>query len=193
MHKRFDAEYYRRFYEHRPVHTPGSVAHLATGVFHMAAWWGVRIASVLDVGAGPGYWRDWFRKHHPDVKYVSVDVSDYACERYGHELRDITEWTPKTPSDLVVCQGVLQYADDAKAERAIENLARATRELLYLEAPTRHDHEHVIDSDATDLECHWRTGAWYRLRLTPHFTQVGAGLWAKRDRAVPFYELERAR
>ncbi len=193
MTARFDAEYYRRFYEQRPVHTAGSVAHLATAVVHMAAWWGVRITSVLDVGAGPGLWRDWFRKHHPEVKYVSTDVSAYACERYGHEQRDIAAWAPRSPSDLVVCQGVLQYLDDAQAAAAIENLGRATRSLLYLEVPTQHDRTHVIDPASTDLECHWRTGAWYRQRLTRHFVQAGAGLWARHEGGVAFYELERGR
>lgn len=186
----FGAAYYRRFYGRSPVHTPTTVGHLAAGVMHLAAWWGVRIRSVLDVGAGPGYWRDWFADEHPTIRYRSIDVSTYACERYGHEQRDITSWAPRTPSDLVVCQGVLQYLDRAAVEAAVNNLARSTRSFLYLEVPTLHDREHVIDASATDLECHWRSGAWYRARLHPHFVQIGAGLWAQRTAGLPFYELE---
>jgi len=38
--------------------------------------WGVTVRSVLDVGAGMGFWRDWYREHHPDVTVRSIDVSD---------------------------------------------------------------------------------------------------------------------
>lgn len=190
---RFGAGYYRRFYEQDPVHTATSIGHLAQGVVSLSAWWGIRVRSVLDVGAGPGFWRDWFREHQPKVRYVSTDVSEYACERYGHQHRDIAKWSPAKPFDLVVCHGVLQYLSNADVDSAIINLAAATRHLLYLEVPTKYDHEHVIDSGATDLDCHWRTGAWYRKRLSPNFVQIGAGLWARRTGAVPFYELEQSR
>ena len=190
--ERFGADYYRRFYERNPVHTAGSIGHLAAGVWHLAGWWGIRIRSVLDIGAGPGLWRDWFAANHPGLRYVSTDVSEYACTKYGHQRRDISAWRPRSPFDLVVCQGVLQYLTNEQADAAIGNLAVSTRHLMYLEVPTRHDHDHVIDAGATDLDCHWRTGEWYRKRLTPHFVQVGAGLWAHRDGGVPFYELERA-
>lgn len=41
-----------------------------------------------------GMWRDWYRTMHPRVRVRSVDVSSHACERYGHELRDIATWRP---------------------------------------------------------------------------------------------------
>ena len=189
----FGAGYYRRFYGRSPVHTADTVGHLAAGVLHLAAWWGVRVRSVLDVGAGPGYWRDWFAAQHPGVRYRSIDVSAYACERFGHEQRDITRWSPRTPADLVVCQGVLQYLDREAVARAVTNLAAATRSLLYLEVPTTHDRDHVVDTAATDLECYWRSGSWYRKQLDPHFMAVGAGIWARRSAGLPFYELERSR
>jgi trans-aconitate methyltransferase len=188
--ERFDAEYYARFYGARPVHTRRQIAHLAAGVTGLLGWWRIPVRSVLDVGAGPGYWRDWFGQHRPTVRYRGIDISTHACERYGHEQRDIATWAPRAASDLVVCQGVLQYLDDTEATAAIGNLAAAARHVLYLEVPTRHDREHVIDAEATDLACHWRTGDWYRRRLVPHFTAIGAGLWARRDGGALFYELE---
>jgi chemotaxis methyl-accepting protein methylase len=127
------------------------------------------------------------------VRVQSVDVSEHACARYGHDLRDITAWAPTKPFDLVVCQGVLQYVDDAAASRAIANLSAATRHVLYLEIPTVDDRRHVVDADATDMEIHWRTGEWYRTRLKRHFAQAGAGLWVAKSSAIALYELERAR
>jgi len=191
--ERFDAAYYARFYGRRPVHTRRRAAHLCEAVCGLAAWWGVPLRSVLDVGAGPGWWRDWFAEHRPTVRYRSVDVSTHACARYGHEQHDISTWQPERPADLVVCQGVLQYLDDTAAASATRHLAAATRGLLYLEAPTAGDHASILDLDASDTDVHWRPGAWYRRRLRDAgLTQVGAGLWAPSGIAAGLYELERA-
>jgi trans-aconitate methyltransferase len=186
----FDADYYRRFYGRAPVHTAARLGHLAGAVDGLCAWWGIKVRSVLDVGAGPGYWGRWYGQHRPGVRYQGIDVSDYACQRYGHQRADIAVWAPRRPFDLVICQSVLQYLDDTRAESAIDHLAAATRHVLFLEVPTRDDYRHVIDPAATDLECHWRSGAWYRQRLEAHFDFVGAGLWARHGAPVAFYELE---
>ena len=190
---KFGSAYYGRFYGSAPVHTKNRVGHLASAMCGLFGWWGLKLGTVLDIGAGPGYWRDWFAENRPRVMYRSIDLSAYACEKYGHEQRDIATWKPGAACDLVVCQGVLQYIDNAGATTAIEHLASGTRHLLYLEVPTLFDRDHVVDQTHTDLDCHWRSGDWYRRRLTSHFVQVGAGLWARRDGAVPFYELERSR
>jgi trans-aconitate methyltransferase len=187
----FDAAYYRRFYRDRPVHDRRRIAQLAQGVTGLCGWWGVPVRRVLDVGAGTGLWRDWFAQERPNVRYQSVDVSEYACRRYGHEHADISEWRPSRPADLVVCQGVLQYLDDRRCGAAISNLAAATRSVLYLEVPTSGDRDDVIDPGATDLNIHWRSGAWYRRRLHAHFTELGCGVFAARNAGRHFYELER--
>ncbi len=189
--KRFDEAYYRRHYSGRArVHSAREIARLASGVTGLAGWLGVELEAVLDVGAGPGLWRDWFRRHHPGVAYRSTDVSPFACARYGHERRDISRWRARQRFDLIVCQGVLQYLDDDAAARAIDNLGTMCRGLLYLEAITAHDLAEVVDREATDTAVHGRSGAWYRRRLAPWFRQVGAGLWTARRAGLTFYELE---
>jgi SAM-dependent methyltransferase len=188
---RFDASYYRRYYGGgAAVHSARDVAHLAAGVFGLSRWLGLELASVLDVGAGVGLWRRWFRRHHPRVRYRSIEVSAHAAARWGHERRDITRWRARERFDLVVCHGVLPYLDDAGAARAIENLGRMCRGVLYLEAITRRDLAAVVDRDATDTAVHARTGAWYRRRLARHFVQIGGGLWASRQGGLALYELE---
>ncbi|MFM2078418.1 MAG: hypothetical protein RJA49_2308 [Actinomycetota bacterium] len=187
----FDDAYYRRFYGPDGAHDRDRIDHLAAAVHHMAAWWGIEIRSVLDVGAGMGFWRDWYRETHPAVKVRSTDVSAHACRAWGHEQRDIAEWCPPRAFDLVICHSVLQYIDDDRIAAAVDHLAAATRQVLYLEVPTRHDLRHIIDPAGTDLDVHQRTGASYRRLLTPHFRQVGAGFWVPRV-GVPMYELEAA-
>lgn len=189
---RFDHTYYDRFYGRDGVHDDASIARLATAVHELAAWWGVQIRSVLDVGAGTGLWRDWYRATHPGVRVRSVDVSEYACRTWGHEQRDITVWRPSRRHDLVICHGVLHYVDDPAVERAITHLAAGTRHLLYLELPTAADLRDIVDPHRTDLDAYRRSGAWYRRHLSPHFRQIGAGLWTPHD-GIPMFELEAGR
>lgn len=192
--ERFDEEYFERFYESKKtrVHGQEQVARLARGVTEMIAWFGGDLRSALDVGAGPGLWRDWFREHRKDVRYVSTDVSEYACQRYGHVQRDITEWRARDRFDLIVCQGVLPYLSNKDAERAIDNIAAMCRGFLYLEAITDRDLREVCDQQATDVAVHRRTGAWYRKRLAKHFVTIGCGLYYVKDGGLGFYELETA-
>lgn len=190
----FDAAYYDRYYgsSRTRVHSTEEIAKLCTAVVSFMEWWQHPLESVLDVGAGVGLWRDWFAKRRPGVSYRSTEYSAHACREYGHEQRDITKWRAKEKFDLVVCQGVLPYIDDAGAAKAIENIAAMSAGFLYLEAITKRDIREVCDEVRTDVKVHERTGAWYRARLTKHFFEVGCGLWCKKDSGVLFYELEHA-
>lgn len=190
---RFDEKYFDRFYGKRPVRTMNEVSRLAAAVHELVAWWGGSIQSVLEVGAGPGDWSNWYRTMYPQVRVLSTDVSEHACARYGHEHRDIAEWAPRRPYDLVVCMDVMQYLDDRRASRALQNLATATRTCLYFDALTAHDAKHTVDRASTDLDAHLRPGEWYRTRLSRHFTQAGAGLWVRKSGAIVLHELERTR
>ena len=189
----FDARYYGKYYGKATtrVHGPKEIARLCTAITSMLDWWGVPIDAVLDVGAGVGMWRDWFSKNRPRAAYRSTEVSRYACAQYGHEQRDITKWRAPETFDLVVCQGVLPYLDDAGCAKAIDNLGAMTAGFLYLEAITKRDIREVIDDAKTDVKVHGRTAGWYRSRLRVHYTEMGCGLWAKRAAPVLFYELER--
>ena len=175
------------------MHDRHHIAELAAGVLALAAWWRIPVRSVLDVGAGKGYWHDYLTASRPKIRYHGVDVSDYACRRYGHERADLAMWRPSRRYDLVVCQSVVQYLDDADATSAMATLGEACRGLMWLEIPTTDDRDNSIDPAATDLEVNWRTGAWYRERLEPAFTQIGGGLWLSRSSGAVLFELERGR
>lgn len=195
MSATFDTRYFRRYYE-----SPGScvygadqVAHLAAGVTGFVSWFGLEIEAVLDVGAGIGLWRDWFAARRPEVKYVSIDVSDYACVTYGHKKKDITRWRGKQRFDLVVCQGVLPYLDDLECKKAVRNMAAMCRGFLYLEAVTSRDLREVCDRNRTDVTMNARSAASYRRLLSPYFEPLGCGLHHVRGGDHVFYELERSR
>jgi SAM-dependent methyltransferase len=189
---RFDAGYYERYYEspRTRVQGPAEVARIADLVIRVVSFAGGRVKSVLDVGAGTGLWRGWFEEHHPDVRYRTVDVSPYACERYRHELRDISRWRTRARFDLVVCQGVLPYLAAPAAERAIENMTAMCAGFMYIEATTRDDLATICDTELTDVSVHRRSGAWYRRRISRELVSIGLGLWMRRDLPHRLYELE---
>jgi chemotaxis methyl-accepting protein methylase len=128
----------------------------------------------------------------PEVTVRSIDVSEHACKTWNHEKRDIATWRPRGKSDLVVCHSVLQYLDNQSVIQAFNNLAAATRHVMYLELPTKWDYENIIDESGTDLQVHHRSAQWYRKQLSLHFRQVGAGLWVPLN-GTPMYELEASR
>jgi SAM-dependent methyltransferase len=188
----FDASYFERFYEHcgTRVYDGAQIAHLARGVLGMVRWLGGDVRSVLDVGAGAGFWGDYFAEHEPDVRYASIDASPYACARYGHLRRDIARFRSAERFDLVVCQGVLPYLDDDAARRAIDNLAAMAGAFLYLEAITARDVREVCDVDKTDVAVHLRPGSFYARALERHFVRLGCGLFYAKGGPLRFYELE---
>ena len=155
-------------------------------------WFGGDIERVLDVGAGTGLWGAWFRAHMPGVRYRSVDVSEYACATYGHELRDISRWKGREKYDLLVCQGVLPYLDDEGCAKAVANMAAMCRGFLYLEAITARDLRDACDRSRTDVRVHARPATFYRRVLAAHFEPLGCGLYHVRGGDKLFYELERA-
>ena len=189
-----DAAYYQRFYEHEKTRVldRAQVAHLALAVTELVAWFGGDLRSVLDIGAGTGMWRDWFRANKPAVRYVSVDKSEYACTHYGHVRRDIATWRGRAKFDLVVCQGVLPYLANREVAAAIANMAAMCRGFLYLEAATACDLREHCDRALSDSRMTGRSVAFYRSRLSSHFVTVGCGLFYIRSGPLVFYELERA-
>ncbi len=189
--EKFDRNYFEQYYGKQPVHTVNEVAHLATAVHEMLAWWAAPVRSVLEVGAGRGDWGNWYRTFHPRVRVTSTDVSEHACATFGHDRRDIAQWAPKRPFDLVICTDVMQYLDDRAATRALRNLTTATRTCLYFDALTSFDAKHTVEREATDLNVHLRSAIWYRERLSRGFVQAGAGLWVRKDGNIVLHELER--
>lgn len=187
----FDELFFKRFYASTPVHSRRKIETLATAVHNMCTWWDVNISTVLDVGAGRGYWRDWYGSHYPRAKVRSIDVSEHACTKYHHEMRDISTWRPNRSFDLVICQSVLQYLSDKSADAAIHHLASATKQVMYLEVPTTSDLKYVVDRQSTDLDIYSRTGEWYRKRLLKYFVHAGAGLWIAKTSGIALYEFER--
>jgi SAM-dependent methyltransferase len=188
----FDEAYYRRFYVDRPTRAqhPSDVRRLAAFVFAYLNYLRIPVRRVLDVGCGLGRWHGAVAQHHPRAAYTGVEPSAYLCEKYGWQRGSVTDYRARGRYDLVVCQSVLQYLDDADVHRAIANMARLCRGALYLEITTRGDLQRYADRARTDTDIHVRTADWYRRALRPHFRSAGGGVFLPNDSPVVLYELE---
>lgn len=195
--ERFDAAYYRRFYEdpRTRVADRSTVKRLAEFVGAYLRHLEVPVRSILDIGCGHGFWRTAAAGIWPRASYHGVEHSEHLCQRFGWTQGSIVDFAPRKATghstfDLVVCQGVLQYLDDRQAARAIDNLARWCRGALYLEALTALDWRANCDRTRTDGDVHLRTGAWYRTRLERSFVACGGGLFCSKRAGISLFELE---
>jgi SAM-dependent methyltransferase len=191
---RFDAEYYARHYvdPRTRVASARETERLAALVGAALDHYGLRVARILDAGCGLGLWKAPLHERYPRATYVGLEVSEYLCKKLGWTRASVADYASEEAFDLVICQGVLQYLDDASARRALANLGRLCRGALYLEALTRRDWRESADRSRTDGEVRLRTGDWYRSALARNFTNVGSGVFVRRTAAVVTWELERA-
>ncbi|MFM2109684.1 MAG: hypothetical protein RLZZ372_608 [Pseudomonadota bacterium] len=153
---------------------------------------GCPVSSMLDAGCGLGLMREPLLRALPGATYVGLEYSEYLCQRYGWIQGSIADFESRQPFDLVVCFDVLQYLDEADAARAIRNLARLCRGVLFFSALTRRDWRENADQSRTDRQVAMRTARWYRERLARHFRQIGAGFWIRRGAPLVTWELESA-
>jgi SAM-dependent methyltransferase len=188
----FDAAYYRRFYldAGTRVHDEAEQHRLAAFVFSYLDYLQIPVRNLLDLGCGLGHWGRELELRHPDATYTGVDASEYACRIYGWEQGTAATFRGRGQYDLVVCQGVLQYAGDDEVRRSLANIARLCRGAVYLEIPTQRDWREHCDRSVTDGEINLRTGEWYRNAISRHFRSAGGGLFLPNDSPVVLYELE---
>lgn len=189
---RFDRDYYQRYYfEPRTAVTSAHEMRararlIAAYVEHV----GLPVRRLLDAGCGIGLLRRPLARLLPRASYVGLEVSEYLCERYGWEHGLLQSYRSGTPFDLVICYDVLQYLDDAAASRALANLARLCRGVLYFTALTAGDWRWNCDQRRTDSNVHLRAASWYRQRLRRSFREIGAGFWLRRGAPLTVWELE---
>lgn len=190
---RFDEAYYAKHYfdPATAVSDDDSVDRLAKLVCAYSEMLEIVIETVLDLGCGIGLWRSALNRYLLDCDYTGVEISEVMCREYGWIRGSVVDFTPTEPADLVICQGVLQYLDDAQAEKAIANLGACTAGMLYLEVLTKRDWEEAVDQSLTDGDVNLRTGAWYKERLAQHFIACGGGVFVAKDQGAILYELER--
>jgi SAM-dependent methyltransferase len=190
---RFGRDYYRQFYldGRTAVVSRAEMRARATLIAAYVRHVDCPVGRLLDAGCGIGLLRTPLRRLLPGAEYTGLEVSEYLCERYGWTHGSLVDFRAK-PFDLVVCYDVLQYLDDRDAARALANLGRLCRGVLYISALTQTDWLENCDQRRTDPDVHLRTGRWYRQRLAKQFRPIGAGFWVRRGAPLVTWELETA-
>jgi SAM-dependent methyltransferase len=189
----FDKEYYQRFY-FDPRTAVVSRAEMNARARLIAAYAdhiGLPVRRMLDAGCGIGLLRAPLQRAFPRATYTGLEYSEYLCGRYGWEQGSLATFAAD-PFDLVVCYDVMQYLDDRTATRALANLARLTRGVLYLSALTERDWRENCDRTRTDRAVHLRRAEWYGRRLRRHFKPSGVGFWVRRGSPLTTWEMETA-
>lgn len=188
---KFDEDYYERFYVKRStrVAEPAYFANLARFIKAYCDLLEVDIGSILDLGCGIGMLKTPLAECFPRAPYTGVDISAYACARYGWERAALDEYSGDV-ADLVVCHDVLQYLQAGAAKAAIRNLAAHCNEVLYFGVLTREDWELNCDQSRTDPDVYLRDTSWYRSRLSRYFRNLGGGLYLNRSSEIAVYALD---
>jgi 2-polyprenyl-3-methyl-5-hydroxy-6-metoxy-1,4-benzoquinol methylase len=188
----FGPEYYRRYYydPRTAVVSRAEMRARARLIAAFAAHAGLPVRRILEAGCGTGLLRSALRQLLPRAHYLALEASEYLCDRHGWQHGRIEEFRARAPFDLVICYDVLQYLDAARAARALANLSRLCRGVLYFSALTRGDFAHNCDRRRTDHEVYLRSARWYRERLAVRFREAGVGFWLRRGAPLTLWELE---
>lgn len=188
----FDRDFFRRFYldPKTAVASRADMALRGRLIAAFARYIEVDVKRILDAGCGIGLLQASLTRAFPKARYVGLEASPYLCAKFGWQRGSLADWRSARPFDLVICYDVLQYLSDREAERALPNLARLCRNLLYFSALTREDWLHHCDKARTDGDVTLRPAAWYRRRLRRRFDEAGAGLWVRRGAPVTLWSLE---
>jgi SAM-dependent methyltransferase len=145
--KRYDQAYFDRWYRRAGIGRPSEVARVARYVLATAEHLLERpVRSVLDVGCGEAPWRAPLLRERPRLRYVGVDPSDYAVERYGNRrgirlggIADLPHLGLRGPFDVVVCADVLPYVSDDEIATGLAFVGENLTGVAYLHAMTAAD------------------------------------------------------
>ncbi len=193
MSARFDKAYYDRFYRNPKTRavTPAAVRRQAQFIAAYLKHLEVPVRSIVDMGCGTGTLLRALGRTFPRARTHGLEFSEYLCDTYGWQRGSVIDTEPDCgPADLVICNDVLGYLNNADCARALEHLSRLARGALYLGVLTREDLA-LCDPDRTDDQQHARPVAFYQRRLARHFQPVGGGLYLRLPLDVTVWHLER--
>ena len=190
----FDRAFFDRYYQraNTAVISADDVYRRARFVLAYLDHLQLEVRSVLDAGCGTGLWKGALRRIDRDITYTGIDPSEYLCRRYGWTRSAIADYAPRRRFDLVVCQDVLQYLDDAGVRASIAAMTRACAGALYFDVPTSDDiQDDLLDMKKTDRAIHVRGADWYRALLKKDFVNAGGGVFVRKDARAVVLALER--
>lgn len=198
MTKRYDREYFQRWYHDRRtrVNTHAEVRRkVALAIATTEYFLRRQVRSVLDVGCGEGAWLPHLQAFRPRVRYLGLDSSEYAVERYGRKRNIRLATFAELPSlhlgrfDLVICSDVLHYVPDEEMRAGLPAIVRACEGIAFVEVLTKEDD--VLGDLHAFIH---RPGSWYRASFRKAGLQhVAPYCWASPALRNTLAELETLR
>jgi hypothetical protein len=194
-HKRYDQEYFERWYRGRALSGADFRRQVELAVVLAEAVLGERLRSVLDVGAGEGRWNSALRRVRPGIRYVGVEPSAWAVSRWGRS-RNLQRGDLLTlgglglggPFHLVIVSDVLHYLPRRTVDQGLLTVAPFVDGLLF--APTFTPRDEITGDRAQFQQ---RSATSYRRAFhAAGLRQVGPWAWTPRDRYEELAELERS-
>src|SRR3954469_9316015 len=154
---------------------------------------GRRIRTVVDIGCGEAPWYPVLRALRKDIRYIGVESSEYALERYGAarnirrgSLAGLSSMRLPRRIDLIVCADVLQYVETREIERGLKTIRSLLNGVAYVETFTTAD---AMEGDRD--RWHDRSAADYRkLFRRAGLTQCGPYCWANSEKLGGVNEFE---
>jgi 2-polyprenyl-3-methyl-5-hydroxy-6-metoxy-1,4-benzoquinol methylase len=195
--RRYDKAYFDKWYRHpkHRVSTTASATRKAAMVLGIAEFYLERpVRTVLDIGCGEGQWNPILRKLRPGIRYLGVDPSEYAVERFGRErnlklggFADLGGINLTKTYDLIICSDTLYYVPRRDLDVGLSLIAQMLGGIAFLEA---YASDEALEGDFKDIER--RTASFYRRLFRRHgFVSCGPHCYAGRALRGRVMEMER--
>ena len=183
----FDKAYYEKFYLDEATQTVSTQEQQRqVNLIHAyIAYLQIDIKSVLDLGCGLGQFLTSLQRVLPNANATGVEISDYLCQQHGWRKGSVVDFgaTQAEQYDLVVCNDVLAYLTNIECARAIKNIAKLTRQCLYLSVLTEEDMP-ICDELTTDMRPRLRPIERHKKHLVKDFCSDDGDLFIRKPVSV---------
>jgi SAM-dependent methyltransferase len=147
MAKQYDRAYFDKWYRREGFGSRATLDRKVRYAVASAEYLLQRpVRSVLDVGGGEGAWQVALAKLRPRARYIGVDPSSYAVDRFGSRrnlllgaMGDLDDLGLRGPFDLVVCVDVVPYVPNAEVKRGLHAISRLLGGIALIELFTSSD------------------------------------------------------
>ena len=186
MAKQYDRTYFDRWYRREGFGSRATLDRKVRYGLANAEYLLQRpVRSVLDVGCGEGSWQVALAHLRPSARYIGIDPSSYAVERYGSRrnlrrggMGNLGELGLRGAFDLIVCVDVIPYVPNTDAKRGLRSMVDLLGGVALIELFTSAD-DFEGDVDAYRRRSPSTYRAWFREagleRIGPNLF-AGAGL-----------------
>jgi SAM-dependent methyltransferase len=122
------------------------------------------VRTVLDIGCGEGQWQPILSRLRPGIRYLGVDPSEYAVQRFGKErnlklggFADLGGINLTKTYDLIICSDTLYYVPRRELDTGLALIAQILGGIAFLEA---YASDEALEGDFKEIEP--RTATFYR-------------------------------